>query len=245
MPWGDGRVRTPGASGRAQTSTDDLRRLWDAETEKYRHRSSALADFPLPAEFLPRPGERVLDAGCGAGTFMGMYRQITASVHGLDFSRAMARAAACHGPTVQGDVQWLPFRDQSFDYVSSHVVINHVLDDRRALAELARVSKTAGRVLVVVPNWVSFLAPGRVLMTALGRYTLGFSRHYTPSMLRRAGRRVGLSVQRMDTIPKKPTSSTAWRRLPSWSGYVLDQGLRRLHHLWGGDLAVLFEKSGG
>lgn len=223
----------------------ELRRLWNGQSAKYVERSSALADFPLPAEFLPRPGERVLDAGCGSGNVMGMYREITADVYGLDFSEAMTRAAARYGGAVQGDVQRLPFKGGTFAYVSSHVVINHVLDGSAALAELARVTKRGGRLVVVVTNRLSFLAPQRALMMRLGKYTLGTCRHYTLPMLRGEGRTHGLSVRRFYTIPKVPTAPTPLRYFTSWLGYAMDQMVRAVYPRWGGDLAVLFEKSGG
>ena len=222
--------------------TDDLRHLWDGESHKYVQNGSTLADFPLPPEFLPRPGETALDAGCGAGNYLGMYHQITPAVVGVDFSAAMTRAAARYGSTVQGDTQRLPFRAGAFEYVSSHVVINHVPDTRGALAELARVTKPGGRLVVVVPNRLSFLAPLRTIMIKLGKYTLGPCRHYSVRILRREGSVHQLSVLRACTIPKAPTAPSVVRHIPSWLGYRLDQIVHVLYPLWGGDLAVLFEK---
>lgn len=220
----------------------ELRALWDGQAGKYVERGSAVADFPLPADWLPRSGDKTLDAGCGGGNGMGIYRHITAYVFGLDFSPTMARAAARYGSTVQGDVQLLPFRSDEFDYVSSHVVINHVLNTRAAFQELARVTKPGGRLVLVVPNWLSFLAPARVLMIKLGRYSLGPCRHYTLATLRAEGEECGLTVLRVATTPKTPTAGSVARQIPSWLGYALDHIVHTAYPLWGGDLAVLFEK---
>jgi SAM-dependent methyltransferase len=220
----------------------ELRRLWDRESHKYLARGHALADFPLPAEFLPRLGEQVLDAGCGAGNYLGIYRRITARVVGLDFSESMARAAAQHGPVVQGDVQQLPFRSDVFDYVASHLVISHVLDGRAALAELARVTKPGGRLVVAVTNRLSFLAPMRTFMVQLGRYTLGPCRHYTVGTLRSEGAQLGLAVRRACAICKPPTAPNLWRAVPAWLGSGLDRIVHALYPLWGGDLAALLDK---
>lgn len=224
-------------------NSDDLRTLWDGQSTKYLEGSSALADFPLPAEFLPHPGDRALDAGCGGGNYMGMYRRITREVFGLDFSDAMTRAAARYGSTVQGDVQRLPLKSAAFEYVSSHVVINHVRDSRVALAELARVTAPGGRLVVVVPNRLSFVSLERMLMMKLGKYSLGPCRHYTVTMLRGEGSIHGLSLRRFYTVPKVPTAPTPLRWFASWLGYVMDQMVRAVCSQWGGDLAVLFEKN--
>lgn len=223
-------------------ASDDLRRLWDGESRKYVGRGDSLADFPLPAEFLPRAGERVLDAGCGAGNYLSMYRRITGEVFGVDFSSAMVSAATNCGRVVQGDIQQLPFGSAQFDYASSHVVISHVHDPRAALAELARITKPGGRLVVVVPNWLSFLAPARVLMIRLGKYSLGPCRHYSLFSLRREGAEHGLVVRRVHTVPKVPSAPSPLRSFFSWLGYGMDQAMRAAYPHWGGDLAVLFEK---
>ena len=222
----------------------DRRELWNRESGKYVARAMALAEFPLPPTCLPRPGDWVLDAGCGAGNHLGMYRLITSTVFGVDLSDAMSRAAARHAVTVQGDVQLLPFRGAAFDYVSSHVVISHVPDSRAALAELARVTKAGGRLLLVVPNRWSFITPMRVLLVRLGKYTLGSCRHYTVGTLRAEGRAHGLRVVCAAAVQKLPTAPSRLRAVPAWLGYCLDEAVRRVYTLWGGDLAVLFEKHG-
>lgn len=221
----------------------ELRRLWDRESHKYLAVSQTVADFPLPAEFLPQVGERVLDAGCGAGNHLGMYRRITADVVGLDFSESMTRAAAQHGAVVQGDVQQLPFRSGVFDYVASHLVISHVLDGRTALAELARVTKPGGRLVVAVTNRLSFLAPMRTLMVKLGRYTLGPCQHYTVGTLRSEGAPLGLAMRRACAICKPPTAPNLWRAGPAWLASSLDRIVHAIYPLWGGDLAALLEKA--
>ena len=218
-----------------------LRGFWDTQAHKYVQRTDA--GFLLPPQFLPQPGERVLDAGCGAGSHLGLYRAITAAVVGLDFSASMTKAARHVADTVQGDVQRLPFRDGQFDFVSSWGVISHVLDSHRALTELARVTKGGGRVLVVLSNRLSFLAPMRIVMIRLGKYTLGACRHYTLSTLRAEAAPLGLSVLDARALAKPPTAANPLRAIPARLGHLLDESVRRVYALWGGDLVVLFEKA--
>ena len=221
---------------------EDLRRIWDEGSAKYEQRSSLLSACPLPAEYLPHAGDKVLDAGCGAGNFLPMYQQIARAVFGLDFSFAMATAARRRGDVALGDVQRLPFANGEFTYVSSLLVINHVLDNCAALTELARVTQPCGRVVVLVPNRFSCLTPLRVLAIKLGKYSLGLCRHYTTTMLREEGAQNGLTLVRTCAVPKPPTAVNLLRYIPTLLGYTLDQIVRTVDPLWGGDLAVMFEK---
>jgi SAM-dependent methyltransferase len=54
---------------------------------------------------------------------------------------------------VRADLRALPFPDGSFDRVIASEVLEHIADDRSAIAELARVLKPGGRAAVTVPRW--------------------------------------------------------------------------------------------
>ena len=219
-----------------------LSKLWDSESDKYKLRTGTLNTYPLPHLFLPRAGESVLDAGCGAGTWLGLYHELAKSVIGLDFSSAMLSIAVQRGPVIQGDVQTLPFAVKSFDYVSSFLCINHVPNPDSALAELARVTKTNGRIVLLVPNQLSFYTPLRTLAMHLHLYSLGFSAHYTAGSLAQAAAAVGLQLAHTVAI-SKPVSGTRWmRNSAAFLAYLLDQSICRLYPLWGGDLAALLIK---
>ncbi|MDQ3896159.1 MAG: class I SAM-dependent methyltransferase, partial [Actinomycetota bacterium] len=57
------------------------------------------------------------------------------------------------GTAVNGDAIALPFADGSFDRVIAAEVLEHVVDDRAAMAELARVLRPGGTLAVTVPRW--------------------------------------------------------------------------------------------
>lgn len=108
----------------------------------------------------PRPGERVLDVGCGTGI---VARQAAArlgssgSVTGLDLSPnmlAFARVAAeREGLTIEwreGNAEQLPFPESSFDLVLCQFALMFVPNKAAALAEMRRVVTEDGRVLVNV-----------------------------------------------------------------------------------------------
>ena len=118
-----------------------------------------------------KPGDRVLDFGCGPGTIsIGLAKAVDpGEFHGVDMEETqieMARAAADAGGHANatfhvGDVTALPFEDNYFDAAHCHAVLMHIPDTRAVLAEVKRVLKPggiiAGRELFVSS---SFLEPG-------------------------------------------------------------------------------------
>jgi len=97
---------------------------------------------------------RVLDAGCGTGRFTTAFEAGGADVVGLDLDGAMLDIAStrARGPLVLGDVHRIPFRDGSFDRVVSLMLCEFSGDPGRVLAELARVTRPGGRVVIGALN---------------------------------------------------------------------------------------------
>ncbi len=100
-----------------------------------------------------KPGERLLDVGCGIGYLSSLARACGAEIVGIDMShQALGHARA----EVKGDFAVaaagaLPFVDNSFDKVIFADVIEHVPDDRLALSEIVRVAKTDARIVISTP----------------------------------------------------------------------------------------------
>jgi len=105
----------------------------------------------LPAAGLG-PRARVLDLGCGPGTFLAELRQSGAQSYGLDADGRILRLAAAHREALpgvmQGLAQELPFAAGSFDAVFSTLLFHHLRreDKLAALAECRRVLKPQGRL---------------------------------------------------------------------------------------------------
>lgn len=108
-----------------------------------------------------RPGQSVLDVGCGPGTVtVDLARRVTPGrVVGVDLApEVVARAEhdareAALGEAIDvafavADLFALPFADDSFDVVHAHQVLQHVHDPVAALAEMRRVARPGGVVAV-------------------------------------------------------------------------------------------------
>ncbi len=109
-----------------------------------------------------RPGHRVLDLAAGTGTSALPFARSGATVVPSDFSLGMLREGRRRFPQlpfVAGDATSLPFADDSFDAVTISFGLRNVVDVDRALAEMHRVTKPGGRLVVCEfshPTWSPF-----------------------------------------------------------------------------------------
>jgi demethylmenaquinone methyltransferase / 2-methoxy-6-polyprenyl-1,4-benzoquinol methylase len=98
------------------------------------------------------PGERVLDLAAGTGTSSRAFTRAGAKCVACDFSLGMlrvgARRPAPRVTFVAGDALALPFGDAGFDAVTISFGLRNVADPDRALAELLRVTRPGGRLVI-------------------------------------------------------------------------------------------------
>ena len=106
---------------------------------------------------LARSPRNALDVGCGEGRFCRMLSRHGVDVVGVDPTPALlaaARARAKRGVYVEAPAERLPFGDARFDLVVSYLSLIDIQDIQSAIAEMARVVKPDGAVLVA--NLTSF-----------------------------------------------------------------------------------------
>jgi SAM-dependent methyltransferase len=98
-------------------------------------------------------GARVLEAGCGTGLVLERLRAGAPAAVGIDLSRGMLGRARQRGlPVAQADLLHLPFPDGAFDVVCSFKVLAHVERIEAAVAELARVTRPGGLLVLEFYN---------------------------------------------------------------------------------------------
>lgn len=102
-------------------------------------------------------GERmqghVLEDGCGVGMYVEKMTALGADVTGLEYDFGRARDARANSEKIINAAgEFLPLPSSTFDLILSHEVIEHVQDDRSAIAEMIRVLKMGGRAVIFCPN---------------------------------------------------------------------------------------------
>jgi SAM-dependent methyltransferase len=146
-----------------------------------------------------REGLSVLDVGCGAGYLLGKAAARAGLALGVDLDGDRLREAILHGKPLSvgfvevavADGQHLPFADASFDRIICTETLEHVLDPRLILEQLARVLKPGGRLAVSVPHHRCEAMLCR-LIKGYFEFPGGHRRIYMPTTLHRALARAGL-----------------------------------------------------
>lgn len=174
------------------------------------------------------PGMAALDAGCGPGGITAVMAELvgpSGSVVGLDINaqRVEEARAACAGLPqcrfVREDLRRMSLPDASFDYVWSQYVFEYLPDPEQALAELLRVTRPGGRVVVAdvdglgLGNWPlppDLEADCRTFMAALAAMKLDL---YVGRKLFHLYRRAGLADVRVHLAPVWVVAGTADARL--------------------------------
>jgi SAM-dependent methyltransferase len=127
---------------------------FDSKMNMYdmRKRLTVIFDELLGTEALG--GKTLLDAGCGTGWFSKRAAERGALVTSMDLGDKLLSEVAkkCATNRVIGSILAIPFPEDTFDYVISSEVIEHVPDPFKAVAELHRVLKPGGTLVITTPN---------------------------------------------------------------------------------------------
>ena len=112
----------------------------------------------------PKPGEKILDIAAGTGTSSAAFAKSGAEVTAADFSPGMIEVGRRKHPGitfVEADAMALPFPDNEFDAVTISFGLRNIEDPKKALAEMYRVLKPGGRLVVC-----EFSKPPRAIFRA-------------------------------------------------------------------------------
>ena len=138
------------------------RRLWGTDPQAWADLAEShnrlLFEAVLDAAAVS-PGTAVLDVGCGSGLTLVLAQQRSAVPSGVDISPGLlsiARDRLPHADLREADMESLPFGDAAFDAVTGVNAFQFAGDPRRALREVARVTRPGGRVVASL-----FAAPER------------------------------------------------------------------------------------
>ena len=155
----------------------EYRRMYEAEETQWWYAGQrAIAAALLEPALGGRPGRAlVLDAGCGTGLNLRALSRFGAAV-GIDLApEAIAFCRERGARAARASLLALPFPEKTFDAVTSFDVVYHawVTDDRAAVAEMARVLKPGGLLLVRVPALRALWGAHDVEVQSRHRYTRG------------------------------------------------------------------------
>lgn len=182
-----------------------------------------------------RRGGRYLDVGAGTGDDAAEFAAATkCKVIALDYSLEMARTCRDRHAAIQplvGDAGNLPFEDARFDGCRADRVLQHLSDPILAIAEMVRVLRPGGRLVVVDPDYdtqVMELADQALARRVL-RYRAdqmlrsGTFAHRTPAALAKAAL-IEIGVEPRTLVVRDPTAVDNVMGLRTWARTAFSDG---------------------
>jgi SAM-dependent methyltransferase len=153
-------------------NSSDLRLTAQRGNPSYVWRAGQERRLALVRRSVPLENARILDAGCGIGAYLRRFSELSNQAFGIDIEEPrLHKAKDITGRLAVARGEALPFVNDSFTMVFSHEVLEHVDDDLQAMAELVRVTKPGGYLVLFVPNrWFPFETHGFYLRN---RYVFG------------------------------------------------------------------------
>ena len=158
----------------------------------------------------PKRGERILDLAAGTASSSASLAASGAQVVAADFSPGMlAEGRRRHGHLpnitfVEADATDLPFGDDEFDAVTMSYGLRNVQQPKRALAELLRVTKPGGRLVI------------NEFSTPPSRFFRGFYTFYNAQVLPRVARLAGTNGDAYDYLNESIRDWPDQRTLAAW-----------------------------
>jgi ubiquinone/menaquinone biosynthesis C-methylase UbiE len=148
-------MTAPSPAAHAATIVDQFTRQAAQFAASAVHHNRAALDLLVECA-RPRPSDVSLDVACGPGSVVAAFAAHVRRAEGLDATPAMleearklsVRESLANVAWHRGDAYALPFPDGAFDIVSCRYAFHHMQEPARALAEMVRVARPGGRVVV-------------------------------------------------------------------------------------------------
>ncbi|MDB4912350.1 MAG: Methyltransferase type 11 [Gemmatimonadetes bacterium] len=191
---------------------------WSAEGYARNARFVAELGEPVVDWLAPKPGERVLDVGCGDGALTASIVARGADVVGVDSSLSLVEAARARGIDARVmDVYALPFR-QEFDAGFSNAALHWMREPDLALANIARALKPRGRFVGEMGAQGNVAAISTAILAVLRAHGIDGEARWpwyfpTPAEYAERLETHGFVVLRMELIPRPtplPTGMRGW-----------------------------------
>jgi len=166
---------------------------------------------------LVKKGDTVIDIGCGGGWYSKRFAEEGARVIATDIASGYVRQtrAYCRDvesvAVVQCDAANLPFADKSASVVIISEVLEHLVSPEQAVADIKRVLKNGGEVLMSVPSMLNIELAARLMAKMRGEF-YEHLQSYTPWSFRRFASNNGFRVRHFGTCLFLPIP---WGRLHS------------------------------
>jgi len=168
--WFKDRFRRERPSQAAPVITlEQIRRSFEDAAADEQHFPSTIDPHIYHVQLIARyfgdmNGKLALDAGCGKGRFARVLKDQNPNAEIVALDLALAMLAHAHPPLKAccGTLTQYPFRDSSFDLVYATESLEHAVDIEAAVAELTRVLKPGGRLVIIDKNiaqWGRFETP--------------------------------------------------------------------------------------
>lgn len=107
----------------------------------------------LVKKYLSLKNKRILDVGCGLGTYLKKFQEESPEVYGLDIDSESIKEASKISSKVQlAKAEKLPYSSNFFHLVFMHEILEHLEDDKKAISEALRVLKPKGNLVIFAPN---------------------------------------------------------------------------------------------
>jgi len=129
--------------------------VYNKKTRPYSKYPSQLSAY-LFSRFKMKQGNKVLDVGCGRGDFSKGFKDLGMEVFGIDYEKSNSEMLKeIKVKVINFENNPFPFDSETFDFVFSKSVIEHLWTPDNFIRETYRVLKPGGKIIIMTPDWQS------------------------------------------------------------------------------------------